>query len=232
MAMVNFFHMDNQKLVKMTANFVRKKLEGDGSGHDWWHIDRVWRLAKRLQVNEGGDLLNIELAALLHDIADWKFHGEDVEAGPRAAREWLKSLVVDPSIIDAVCQIVRDISFKGAGVATLMPTIEGQIVQDADRLDAIGAIGIARTFAYGGSKNREMYSPEKPPEKHENFEQYKKSQGATINHFYEKLLLLKDRMNTSAAKKIALDRHVFMEKYLKQFYAEWAEEDGVKLDEV
>lgn len=229
MAMVNFHYMDNQKLIEKTVTFVREKLEGEGSGHDWWHIDRVWRLAKRLQKSEGGDLLIVELAALLHDIADWKFHNGDLEAGPKAARVWLESLDAESAIIDHVCQIVRDISFKGAGVVTSMSTIEGQVVQDADRLDAIGAIGIARTFAYGGSKNREMYNPEKPPESHENFEQYKKSQGATINHFYEKLLLLKDRMNTDSAKKIALERHEFMERYLKQFYAEWAEEDGVKI---
>ena len=229
MAMVNFSYMDTQKLIEMTAVFVREKLEGDGSGHDWWHIDRVWRLAKRLQATEGGDLVIVELAALLHDIADWKFYGGDLEAGPKAAREWLESFGVESVITDHICQIVRDISFKGAGVATSMPTIEGQVVQDADRLDAIGAIGIARTFAYGGSKNREMYNPEKSPENHENFEQYKRSQGATINHFYEKLLLLKDRMNTDSARKIAQDRHEFMERYLKQFYAEWAEEDGVKI---
>ena len=161
------------------------------------------------------------MAALLHDIADWKFYGGDEDAGPKAAREWLEQQGVDEEIIVHVCEIIKHLSFKGAGVKSQMKTKEGMIVQDADKLDAIGAIGIARTFAYGGHANRALYDPDIKPEYHTSFEAYKNNQGHTINHFYEKLLLLKDLMNTQAAKKVAEDRHKYMEEFLNRFYAEW-----------
>lgn len=208
-------------LIKKTADYVRNELDGEGSGHDWWHIYRVWQLAKHIAAKEEADLQVVELAALLHDIADWKFHNGDTEAGPRKAREWLEQQGADENIIEHVCEIIRTISYKGAGVATPMKTREGMIVQDADRLEAMGAIGIARAFAYGGHKNRQMYDPEDKPELHQSFEDYKSSKGHTINHFYEKLLLLKDRMNTDEGKRIAQGRHEYMEEYLKRFYEEW-----------
>ncbi len=212
--------MDHPGIIEQTQKFVRQRLEGDGSGHDWWHIERVRNMAVTLGREENADLFIVELGALLHDIADWKFH-DDLEAGPRAAREWLESLNAEPSAVDHVHEIVRDISFKGAGVKTDMRTLEGRIVQDADRLDAMGAIGIARAFAYGGHKNRVMHDPSQKPERHETFAAYRKNAGATINHFYEKLLLLKDRMNTASAKRMAEERHRFMEEYLERFHREW-----------
>ena len=194
---------------------------GEGSGHDWWHVYRVWKNAIHIGKQESVDIFVVELAALLHDVADWKFHDGNDEIGPQVAKEWLESLSVDEKVISHVYQIIKDISFKGAGVVTAMKTTEGMVVQDADRLDALGAIGIARTFAYGGSKNREMYNPDINPEMHTSFEQYKNSQGTSINHFYEKLLLLKELMNTATAKQIAEKRHAVMEDYLNQFYREW-----------
>ncbi len=163
----------------------------------------------------------VELAALLHDVADWKFAGGDHEAGPRQARAWLQSLGVPLATIDHVCEIVAGLSFKGAGVATTMRTIEGQCVQDADRLDALGAIGVARAFAYGGHKGQALYDPALPPTPHDSFEAYKRGSGSTINHFHEKLLLLAGRMNTAAGKRLACERHGFLERFLEQFLAEW-----------
>ncbi len=214
--------MDKESIIKQTEEYVRSKLQGDSSGHDWWHIYRVWKMALKLAKEEKDvDLFVVQLAALLHDIADWKFYNGDDDVGPKLAREFLSKLQVDKDIISHVCQIIKDISFKGAGVKTPMITKEGMIVQDADRLDAMGAIGIARTFAYGGFKGRDIYNPNIKPKKHSSFEEYKKSQGHSINHFYEKLLLLKDLMNTEAAKKVAEDRHKFMEQFLDRFFKEW-----------
>lgn len=193
--------MNKEQIINQTAEFIKAKLTGEGSGHDWWHVYRVWKNAEHIGKREEVDLFVVELAALLHDIADWKFNDGNDDIGPQLAREWLEKLSVDEEIISHVCQIIKDASFKGAGVATKMKTIEGMVVQDADRLDVIGAIGIARTFAYGGSKGREMHNPEIKPEKHESFEQYKNNHSSTINHFYEKLLLLKELMNTKTAKK-------------------------------
>ncbi|HET6425706.1 MAG TPA: HD domain-containing protein [Planctomycetaceae bacterium] len=210
-----------EKLINETAAFVREKLAGDSSGHDWWHIDRVRRNACRLAVAEGADPLVTELAALLHDIADWKFHGGDEMAGPRAARQWLEQHAVDSRVVDHVGEIIAAVSFKGAGVKTDMPTLEGRCVQDADRLDAIGAIGIARAFAFGGHFGRAIYDPEHPPELHDSFAAYKSKGGPSINHFYEKLLLLKDRMQTATGRKMAEERHRFLETFLAQFFAEW-----------
>jgi uncharacterized protein len=170
---------------------------------------------------EGADLFIVDLAALLHDVADWKFADGDHTASPRAARRWLETLELGPGVIEHVEEIVAGLSFKGAGVATPMRSLEGQIVQDADRLDALGAIGIARAFAYGGHKGQAMHDPAIPPQMHATFDAYKTNVGTTINHFYEKLLLLKDRMNTSAGKRLAAERHAYMEQFLEQFFAEW-----------
>ncbi|MFH1611455.1 MAG: HD domain-containing protein [Patescibacteria group bacterium] len=213
--------MDKDLIIQRTAQYAKETLLGDGSGHDWWHVYRVWKSAINIAKEEQADLFIVEITALLHDIADYKLHGGDDSIGPRKAREWLESLSVDADVVDHVCKIIETMSFKGAGVESKMDTLEGKIVQDADRLDAIGAIGIARTFAYGGSKGREMYDPEVKPEMHASFDKYKNNSSPTINHFYEKLLLLKDLMNTETAKQIAKDRHEFMEGYLDEFYKEW-----------
>lgn len=214
--------MTNEEVIRKTNEFIKERFSKEGSGHDYWHMFRVWNLAKHIaQSEENVNLLDLELAALLHDVADWKFHDGDEEAGPKAAREWLESLEVGEDTILHIEDIIRNVSFKGANVETKMTTIEGRIVHDADKLDAIGAIGVARTFAYGGSKSRLMHDPGVDPEKHDSFESYSKSEGPTINHFYEKLLLLKDRMFTKTGKEMAQHRHDFMERYLEEFYAEW-----------
>lgn len=223
--------MDQTLILSRTTDHVRKLLDGDSAGHDWWHIERVRRVALTIAREEGGDLFLVELAALLHDVADWKFAGGDEKAGPAAVRQWLESLIPplplgegsgeDAAIIDHVCRIIGQLSFKGAGVATPMDSLEGACVQDADRLEALGAIGIARTFAYGGWKGQPMHDPDLPPQMHGTFTEYKQNKGTTINHFYEKLLLLKDRMNTAAGKRLAAARHEYMEQYLQQFFAEW-----------
>jgi len=209
------------EIIEQTTQHVRQLLSGEGSGHDWFHVERVCRAALQIGREEKADLYIVELAALLHDVADWKFAGGDHEAGSHAAQRWLHSLDVPGEVTDHVCDIISSLSFKGAGVETPMRTLEGQCVQDADRLDALGAIGIARAFAYGGHKSRALYDPAVPPQPHASFEAYKKNTGPTINHFYEKLLLLKDRMNTATGKRLAAERHYFMERFLEQFFAEW-----------
>lgn len=214
-----------REIVKRTEEFVQKTLAADSTGHDWWHIDRVRNVAVKLAQLEGADVYIAELAALLHDIADWKFHGGDITIGATKSREWLTSLGVDEQTQERVAHIILTISYKGAGVKNEIDTIEGQVVQDADRIDALGAIGIARTFAYGGHFNRVMHDPSQKPVQHQTFEQYKSSTGTTINHFYEKLLLLKDRLNTKSAKAMADHRHKFVENFLQEFYDEW---DGRK----
>lgn len=217
--------MDKEEVIKRTADYIKSKLDGEGSGHDWWHVYRVWKTAIEIGKKECADLFVVQLAALLHDIADWKFHSGDDSVGPKLAGELLEKLDVDENIIFNVCKIIKEVSFKGAGVKSKIKTKEGMVVQDADRLDAIGAIGIARAFAYGGHKGREIYNPNIKPEKHETFEQYRNNKGTTINHFYEKLLLLKDLMNTPSARKIAEERHKFMEEYLDRFFKEWEGKD-------
>ncbi|MFC2152562.1 HD domain-containing protein [Bacteroidota bacterium] len=212
--------MSREQILEKTIEFVKIKLDGDSSGHDWWHIYRVWNMSKRLQEKEGGNLFIIELAALLHDVADWKFC-EDENAGLKVVKDWLNQFELPENIIDQVIHIIKNVSYKGAGVKDQMDLIEGEIVQDADRLDAIGAIGVARTFAFGGKFGNEIYNPEINVQMHNNFTKYKNSKGTTVNHFYEKLLLLKDRMHTKYAKEIAIERHQFMELFLKQFYNEW-----------
>ena len=207
-------------LIDRTVNHVQAVLSGDGTGHDWWHVHRVWRMAQRIGRAENADLLVVELAALLHDIADWKLQDGDTSVGPARAKEWLDSLGMDMGVVDHVCQIVANISFKGAAVEQPPLSLEGRVVQDADRLDAMGAIGIARAFVYGGAKGREIYDPGVQPTEHRTAESYLKG-GTTINHFYEKLLLLKDRMNTATGRAMAEERHRFMEDYLRRFYEEW-----------
>lgn len=208
----------NDEVIKLVADEVKDKFKNDGTGHDWWHIHRVWQMAKKICKDENADEYVVQLSALLHDIADWKYHDGDDTVGPKKAREIFEKYKVDEGVVNHVVEIIAGLSFKGAGVETKMKTIEGMIVQDADRLDAIGAIGIARTFAYGGHKNNLIYDPEIKPIIHNTKEEYFNSVGTTINHFYEKLLLLKDLMNTDTAKQIALKRHEFMEDFLKNFY--------------
>lgn len=250
----------DRKLIEQTAAFVRKKLENAEAGHDWWHIERVWQNTRLLLAAETAaaakvetarteaetaamaDSLTCELAALLHDIADSKFHGGDEHIGSEIAGAFLSSIRVEPAVIEHVQAIILHMSFKaslgsggsdstGSGNATGKPVFrspELELVQDADRLDAIGAIGIARAFHYGGYKNRELYNPSILPSTGQSREEYKNSTAPTINHFYEKLLLLKDLMNTSAARKIAEQRHRYMEGFLEQFMVEW---DGPRPEE-
>ena len=207
--------------ITLTINFVKEKLEGAEAGHDWFHIERVWKLSKKIAEKEGGNLEVIELSALLHDIADPKFHNGDETLALKISQNFLEEIHVDTELIEQVLFVIKNISFKNRAEAPENPPLELQIVQDADRLDAIGAIGIARTFNFGGFKNNLMYHPEIKPNLGMNKEEYKKSNGTTINHFYEKLLLLKDLMNTETAKKIASERHDFMLQFLDEFYKEW-----------
>ncbi|MEO7120002.1 MAG: HD domain-containing protein [Ginsengibacter sp.] len=213
--------MKEDKIVNATIFFVKKELKGAEGGHDWWHIERVWNNAKLIAANENVDLFVVELASLLHDIADSKFHNGDENIGPEKARHFLESLSVDKGIIEHIENIIRNISYKGGNFKNNFHSHELSVVQDADRLDAIGAIGIARAFNYGGFKNRELYNPSIQPNLQMNKDAYKKSDGPTINHFYEKLLMLKDRMNTHTGNKLAGERHAFMELFLEQFYLEW-----------
>lgn len=213
--------MNHEKIIKKTVSFVKKELDGKESGHDWWHIYRVWNNAKQLAKTEGGNFLVIELAALLHDIADSKFHDGDETLGPKIARDFLVGIDIFPLEIEQIITIIENLSFKGGHASKIEKTIEFEIVQDADRLDAIGAIGIARTFNYGGFKNREIYNPEISPKLNMTKEEYKNSAAPTLNHFYEKLLLLKELMNTTTGRTMAKQRHRFMETYLDQFLKEW-----------
>ncbi len=210
------------EVIKNTVEYVKKEMAGEASGHDWWHVYRVWQTAKTIAAHESeADIYVVELGALLHDILDWKFADGDLEAGPRKARTWLESQSVANDIIEHIEDILRDTPYKGAGERMTLKTLEAKIVYDADKLDAIGAIGIARAFAYGGNQDREMYDPNLKPKKHTSFAEYKNDKSHTINHFYEKLLLLKDRMQTKGGQELAQARHNFMEQYLEQFYAEW-----------
>lgn len=208
-------------LINNTIAFVKRELAGAEGGHDWFHIERVYKNALLIAKNETCDALVVQLSALLHDIADSKFHDGDESVGPQKARKFLEFEKVDEKIIGHVIDIIENISFKGGKVERKFSSKELDIVQDADRLDAIGAIGIARAFNFGGFKNRLLYNPEIAPNLNMSKEEYKASQSPTLNHFYEKLLLLKDKMNTAAGKQIALERHQFMENFLSQFYAEW-----------
>lgn len=193
--------MNKKEIIQKTEQYARETLEKDSSGHDWWHVERVRRLALQIAQHENVCTFTVELAALLHDIADSKFHDGDEEIGPRTARNWLESLNVEPAVVDNVCDIIKKISFKSAHIADKAMSPEGSVVQDADRLDAIGAIGVARVFAYGGYKGHTM--------------------SASIDHFYEKLLLVKNRINTETGKTIAQERHNYMLEFLKTFESEW-----------
>lgn len=217
--------MTEELLIEHTIAYVKETLQNAEGGHDWFHIERVYKNSLNIAASEEANLLVVKLGALLHDIADSKFHGGDDTVGPAKARKFLETQKVSEAIIDHVIKIIENISFKGGNVQQQFRSIELDIVQDADRLDALGAIGIARTFNYGGFKNRPLYDPEIKPNLNMSKEEYKASLAPTINHFYEKLLLLKERMNTATGRKIAEQRHAFMEVFLDQFYAEW---DGKK----
>lgn len=209
------------KIIEKTTLFVQEKLKNAESGHDWWHILRVWNNTKLILQTEQADQLVCELTALLHDIADSKFYDGDETMGPRIAGEFLQRAGVDQETVEHVQQIILNMSFKASLGKVSFHSKELEIVQDADRLDAIGAIGIARAFNYGGYKNREIYNPDIPVKQNLSKEAYKSAKAPTINHFYEKLLLLKDKMNTPTAKRLAEQRHHFMEGFLQQFYVEW-----------
>ncbi|WP_415328694.1 HD domain-containing protein [Chryseobacterium sp. MMS23-Vi53] len=210
-----------KNLIENTVEFVKEKLEGAEAGHDWFHIERVWKLSKKIAEIEECNQEVVELAALLHDIADPKFHNGDETIALKVSREFLESQNASEHVIEQVLFIIKNISFKNRGEVPQNLPIELKIVQDADRIDAIGAIGIGRTFNFGGFKNNPMYDPNVEPKLNMTKDEYKKSNGTTINHFYEKLLLLKDLMNTEKGKEIAGERHDFMLKFLDQFYKEW-----------
>ena len=209
--------MNISEIIQKTGQFVESEFRTEGSGHDWFHIDRVRKMALRIAETEDCDLFVVEMAALLHDLDDWKLTTTESSK----SENWLDFIELDSEVASHILEIIEEVSFKGAGTDTPVKSIEAAIVQDADRLDAIGAIGIARTFAYGGHKSRLIYDPSIIPVMHNDFQEYKKSSAPTINHFYEKLLLLKDRMNTKTAKIIAEQRHQFMSDFLVQFYEEW-----------
>ncbi|REE83391.1 uncharacterized protein BX611_0680 [Lutibacter oceani] len=213
--------MNKQEIISKTEAFVKSTLKDAEGGHDWFHILRVWNNAKLIAKNESVDLFIVELGALLHDIADSKFHNGDETVGPKVARKFLENENVPNEVIIHIENIITNISFKGGNFERNFTSPELLVLQDADRLDAIGAIGIARCFNYGGFKNRPLYNPAIKPNLNQTKEEYKNSEAPTINHFYEKLLLLKERMNTVSGKKIAEERHQYMEAFLQQFYSEW-----------
>ncbi|RXJ52260.1 HD domain-containing protein [Gelidibacter gilvus] len=217
--------MTEDLIIEKTIAFVKEKLKNAEGGHDWFHIERVYKNALLIAKNEDVDVFVVKLGALLHDIADSKFHNGDETVGPKIARQFLTTVDVDAVVMDHVIKIIENISFGGGNEVQKFKSPELDVVQDADRLDALGAIGIARTFNYGGFKNRTLYDPSILPNLDMSKEEYKASNAPTINHFYEKLLLLKDMMNTKTGRKIALERHQFMVQFLEQFYAEW---DGEK----
>ena len=212
--------MNNTEIIQKTELFIESRFRSEGSGHDWFHVDRVRKMALRIGEKEGCDLFVVEMAALLHDLDDWKLIGAESQAESKI-KKWLESIELESEVALHILKITEEVSFKGAGIETPVQSIEAAVVQDADRLDAIGAIGIARTFTYGGHKSRLIYDPSISPVMHDDFQEYKNSTAPTINHFYEKLLLLKDRMNTKSAGVIAEQRHRFMNDYLSQFYEEW-----------
>ncbi|RXG14363.1 hypothetical protein DSM03_101481 [Leeuwenhoekiella aestuarii] len=214
-------HSEDIRIIEKTSDFVKNTLSDAEGGHDWFHTLRVYKNALHIAKGEDADVVSVALGALLHDIADSKFHEGDETVGPKMAREFLKEQNVSFARIEAVVKIIENVSYRGGNKKSDYNSIELQIVQDADRLDAIGAIGIARTFNYGGFKNRKLYDPSIEPKLDMTAEEYKKSDAPTINHFYEKLLLLKDKMHTKTALEIAEKRHLFMQEFLDQFYAEW-----------
>ncbi len=223
METIPLLQLDKQGIINHTKEYIKSQFSLESSGHDWNHIYRVWTTAKKISSVEGGNIFIIEMGALLHDIADWKFYGGDINIGPQKAKEWLMQFSISETDIYSIVDIVANISFKGIAKKNTKLTIEGQIVQDADRLDAIGAVGIARVFAYSGFSGRQIYDPDRKPVEHKSTQSYYNNNNTAINHFYEKLLLLKDLMNTNYAIKLAEERHKFMEDYLNQFYKEVGE---------
>lgn len=213
--------MKKTQIIDKTIAFVKETLKNAEGGHDWFHIERVYKNALLIAKEEDVDEFIVSLGALLHDIADAKFHNGDETVGPKVAREFLENIDVSEKVILHVKNIIENISFKGGNFDQAFRSTELDVIQDADRLDALGAIGIARCFNYGGFKDRKIYDPQIAPKLNMTKEEYKASTAPTINHFYEKLLLLKDKMNTKTGRKIALERHEFMEQFLAQFYAEW-----------
>lgn len=207
--------------IKITADKIKELFDNEPTGHDWWHIYRVWQTAKFIAEQEMADSEIVEMAALLHDISDQKFNSGDTDTTNKVIADFLSKIDYPDNKICVIQEIVEKVSFKGSGVEDADVSLEGQIVRDADRLDAIGAIGIARAFAYGGNKSRQIYNPEIKPQLHKNFEEYKSSTGTTINHFYEKLLFIKDRIKTPTAKLIAEKRHELMLQFLDSFFKEW-----------
>lgn len=214
--------MNEEEIIEKTKQFVKEKLKDESTGHDWFHVERVTDMAIRIGKEEGADLFIVQLTALLHDIDDWKL-GHSGE--PKQAKEWMKKQGIDEETVSHICDIIDGLSYKGAGVDTKMKTLEGKTVQDADRLDALGAIGIVRCFATGPKLGNVIYDPKIKVKKHTSFEEYRKAKTTSINHFYEKLLLLKDRMNTETGKRIAEGRHKFMEEFLEKFFKEWEGEE-------
>ena len=220
--------MNETEIIEKTIEYVKKELEGEGSGHDWWHIYRVWNTAKKLAKSERANMFIVELAALLHDIADRKLNNGNEVQGLKKVKLFLQSCISDIIFIENILHIIETYSYTSQLKSKKgMSTLEGQIVQDADRLDAIGAIGIARTFSYGGHAGRPLFDPSVKPRLNISAKQYTGEVSPSINHFYEKLLLLKDLLNTKTARRIAQARHLYMEKYLHQFYVEWDGEDIV-----
>lgn len=213
--------MTEKEIIAKTVTFVKATLANAEGGHDWWHIYRVWMMARRIAASEQVDMLVVELAALLHDIADPKFHHGDEEIAPRMVADFLGNLQLENELIQHVVGIIRNSSFKNSLGKVDFRSKEMDVVQDADRLDAIGAVGIARAFNYGGFKNRTIFDPDVKPNLIMSKAEYKKGNSPTINHFYEKLLLLADKMNTATGRALATERHRFMETYLERFYAEW-----------
>jgi len=207
--------------ITLTINFVKEKLEGAEAGHDWFHIERVWKLSKKIAEKEGGNLEVIELSALLHDIADPKFHNGDETLALKISQNFLEEIHVNAELIEQVLFVIKNISFKNRAEAPENPSLELQIVQDADRLDAIGAIGIARTFQYSGARNQPIYDPTLSVRGQMTREEYRHGKSSAINHFYEKLLQLKDGLHTQTAKEVAEKRHALMEQFLDQFFLEW-----------
>jgi len=213
--------MEKKEIIEQLIKQIQFQFENDSSGHDWFHIERVWKIAKQIAIKENANVFVVELGALLHDIADHKFVTDFEGESIKRTRQLLEPLMVKDTIIEQVQHIVLNCSFKGGVEKNKMKSLEGKIVQDADKLDAIGAIGIARTFAFGGKFGSILYDPEVKPINHKSLESYQKNRTHTINHFYEKLLLLKDLMHTKSGKQIAEQRHQFMEQFLMQFYNEW-----------
>ncbi|WP_299188789.1 HD domain-containing protein [uncultured Aquimarina sp.] len=213
--------MTKEQIIHKTVDFVKNTLRDAEGGHDWFHIERVFKTSKTIARSEKVDVFIVSLGALLHDIADSKFHNGDETIGPKIARNFLESLQLEKDIVNHVVLIIENISFKGGNTKQKFTSPELNVIQDADRLDAIGAIGIARCFNYGGFKNRTLYDPEIVPNLNMTKEEYKSSTAPTINHFYEKLLLLKDRMNTKTGREMAEKRHLFMESFLEEFFKEW-----------